>query len=200
PLAVAHQVGDVGAVLIDEGVTGRHACRVVERLEGALVVAAPGRLARAFGHRPGEPLGVGPWRARRRSAPQALHGLTRRLVLRSVAERRPVLGDGRLALPLSLVDRRAVVVRLGVERLEADRRRELLERLVVAAERAEGARVARSQGAVIRILADELLVGLGGLRVAARLEGDGGQVPVAPRRLGTEVARAPRAFRDRRAP
>ena len=81
------------------------------------------------------------------------------------------------------------MVRLGVERLEPDRRGELLERLVVAAEGAERARQARAQIAVVGTLPDELLVRLRGLRVATRLEGDGGEVPLALRRLRAEVAR-----------
>src|SRR5262249_18723507 len=157
------QVGDVRAVLVDEGVARGDARRLVERLHRRRVVAAAGGLARAGRDRRRQLLGVALGGVHVPGRAEPLERLARGRVLGAVAEGRAVLADRVVALPLPFVDDGAVVVRLRVERRETDGRVELRQRLVVAAERAERAGEARVQVAVVGMLAD--LLGVGGGRL-----------------------------------
>ena len=142
---VAAEIGDVGAVLVDERQLRRRLRRLVELALRPGVVAAP-RRRRGFLRERRRPLlrvGAG---LLREGASEPVERANRRLVLRVVLDRLLVVGDRRVALSAALVDDRAVVVRLDVQRLELDRDGELLERGAVVAERAERARRSSREG------------------------------------------------------
>src|SRR5204863_8025653 len=110
--------------------------------------------------------------------------------LRVVLDGLLVVRDRLFALPATLMNHGAVVVRLDVQRLELDRDGELLERGAVVPERAERSRVARAEGAVLRRLGDQLRVLPRRLVVASLFEGDAGEVAVSGRRLRPDVPEA----------
>src|SRR5262249_20777232 len=107
-------------------------------------------------------------------------------------------GDRGVALAASLVDQTLVVVGLRIQRIERYGPLELLQRLVVAAERTERTRIARAQSAVLGLALDELRVEPRCLVVTARLAQHTARVPIALRRARTEMAERGQAFEDLR--
>ncbi len=137
--AIAHQKGDVGAILLNQGAARRHARGLVEQGQRRGVVAAPRQPAGALGagaHRRVEGLG------QHRRSIEAAQRLARRLVVRTVAQRSAVVGDGRIARATALQDDGAIVVALGMERRQDDGTVAFRQRLVDAPERAERTRPA----------------------------------------------------------
>ncbi|HSQ01420.1 MAG TPA: hypothetical protein VL049_29715, partial [Candidatus Dormibacteraeota bacterium] len=93
-VAIAHEEGDVGAVVVDQRTARRGALGVVELAHGGGVVAAPGKVGRFLGQRGGLALaGVDRRRHGERRA-QAAQRFARRRVGGVVAQRGAVVGDG----------------------------------------------------------------------------------------------------------
>src|SRR5262249_26988663 len=175
-------------------IAGRDALRLVEGLHGCRVVAPTGFVLRLGRDLAGELLGRCARLAAGGGAGEAHEGVGRGFIVRTVAQGVPVRGDRLLRPALLLVDHPAVVVALGVERVERDGDVELLLRVVVPPERPEGAGEARVQGTVVRILLHQLAERLARLFEAPGLEVHGGHVAVAVWRLGAEIAEAPQAL------